>query len=854
MAMIRECLPPESREYIPSAKGKWLPRSEISEKLDKGLQSSLLLVTAGTGYGKSYNVAHHVKNLDCRLIWMRLNRLDRIAPRFWDRFVHAASLEVPEIVKDIKQIGFPDTLARFDSFLRTFIRETFAGRKVVLVVDNYHSIYGSESALFFEYLAEANVDNFCLLLISEVKTDLEIIERRAADDVCVIDTQDLAFSLEETQELFKLHGADLSVSRLKHIHAHTEGWPVAIDLLATNYHQAVSDEIRAEMNASAVSRIFEHEMYGGYVSKVQDALIKASLLNEFSLGIFKELGFDIEEIYGVINKNQFIKPSGMNQMYTFQNMYREFLQEKALLIPTHEIEALYMAAGDWFMNQDMIPDAIEAYGKCGNHEKLLEAICRYPVTINRNLADFILEHLKMLPKSMIDENPIVEYLVAAVYLNNADIQKAHTLLTELEQKFSPKKDEKSRAALGEVYISLAAIALIENRVDFVEYYKKACSCLPNGSNIQKKNMMMIGACNTIMVAENKEGALQEYEALMFEAEPYIEHVMNGGGRGLANLFAADAAYYTFDLDRATEQAYQCIYKAREHEQHDIVLDAYGVLAKTAMMRGQYDVLMKQMDEINQYYEQHDLLAMHEMRDMMNGWFYAKMGDCAKVSPWIRQGRFNDFEHTPIMMGYEKLVDATCFAFEEKYDEMIALLGRMHVFFVKRGLWTFQLYTEIMMAFGYMRLGQEETSIFWLYHAYEMSYKNKVILPFIELGNQMRTLVNLARRQKKYSFNEEWLDQLYQKSSSYAKRHAVLRKEYYKNKRNEADCSVQLSRREAEVLNCLSRGFTRDEIADTLDISINTVKSTMQRLYNKLGAINRADAVRIAASMGMIRLT
>lgn len=61
----------------------------------------------------------------------------------------------------------------------------------------------------------------------------------------------------------------------------------------------------------------------------------------------------------------------------------------------------------------------------------------------------------------------------------------------------------------------------------------------------------------------------------------------------------------------------------------------------------------------------------------------------------------------------------------------------------------------------------------------------------------------------------------------------------------------LSKRETEILRHLSQGLTRRDIADADGISVNTAKSVITNVYNKLGAINKADAVRIAASMGLI---
>jgi LuxR family maltose regulon positive regulatory protein len=55
----------------------------------------------------------------------------------------------------------------------------------------------------------------------------------------------------------------------------------------------------------------------------------------------------------------------------------------------------------------------------------------------------------------------------------------------------------------------------------------------------------------------------------------------------------------------------------------------------------------------------------------------------------------------------------------------------------------------------------------------------------------------------------------------------------------------------QVLTGLYQGMTREEIAGVSSLSVNTVKSAIRSIYNKLGAINKADALRIAASQGLV---
>jgi DNA-binding CsgD family transcriptional regulator len=61
----------------------------------------------------------------------------------------------------------------------------------------------------------------------------------------------------------------------------------------------------------------------------------------------------------------------------------------------------------------------------------------------------------------------------------------------------------------------------------------------------------------------------------------------------------------------------------------------------------------------------------------------------------------------------------------------------------------------------------------------------------------------------------------------------------------------LSARELEVLALIARGLSTDSVADELFISRNTVRSHVRHILEKLRAHNRAHAVAIALSAGLI---
>jgi DNA-binding NarL/FixJ family response regulator len=64
-------------------------------------------------------------------------------------------------------------------------------------------------------------------------------------------------------------------------------------------------------------------------------------------------------------------------------------------------------------------------------------------------------------------------------------------------------------------------------------------------------------------------------------------------------------------------------------------------------------------------------------------------------------------------------------------------------------------------------------------------------------------------------------------------------------------SNELSARELEVLRLLARGASNKEIAAQLDLSGNTIKTHLSRIFEKLGVKSRTEAATLALQRGLI---
>jgi ATP/maltotriose-dependent transcriptional regulator MalT len=70
-----------------------------------------------------------------------------------------------------------------------------------------------------------------------------------------------------------------------------------------------------------------------------------------------------------------------------------------------------------------------------------------------------------------------------------------------------------------------------------------------------------------------------------------------------------------------------------------------------------------------------------------------------------------------------------------------------------------------------------------------------------------------------------------------------------NEQRQKDLGI--TRRELEILELIAQGMSNREIADKLFVSENTVKTHSSRLFDKLGAKRRTQAVQIGKEMGLI---
>lgn len=821
-------------------------RPRINALIQDGMQYPFLVMLAGPGYGKTQAMAGYLEKSDANVTWIRLSSLDNLSDHFWDHLIRALKPDHLEAFKKLNKLGFPDTAPKFDTFLQILSNLIGEKKQTVWVFDDYGQVEDHRVKDFIQMLVEAQLENFHLVLMSNMLNSTESIAFMTGRRFLIL-TDDLRFTRKEIEALYKMHGISLEQGELSKIERYTEGWPLSLNLLV-QHNKKIPDT--HYVDEKAVSHMFE-EHFLHYDEDQQVMLVKLSVLNFFGKELIKDLYKGSSKDLAFLDNHAFVTAEPTTGRLYFHNQYRMFLRNKRHLLDAQEECKIWRKAGNYYMSSGDTMEAITCYYKSGDHNEMLNAIRAAVLEqydISEKTANFFLKHIDLLPPEEQETNPLVDSLRAMIYMDIVQLEKAEELLLKVEEKMLHAGTKESEVFLGEAYVVQGFTHMMGNQEDFGDYFKKAVPYLPEGTNFKNKDGLRVYDNHNFSMQDNLPGAKERMERAVHNGMYWLNQI-DGDMQGMEHIFSSEASYLSYQLKEAQQHAYRGIYKAEASAQHDLVLNGYCLLARIGLMQGDYAEMSKHIQGIVEYAARYEIGALNEIRDTALGWYYIKLKDYKKIPKSI--ATMDHSSKSMLLYGRAQIVYANYLINTEEYAKLVGMLEYSQGMHLSKGIWPDRICRFIMLAIGYHHLGNSDAAMKALWMAYDMTHANGLITLFIEADRHMCALIDTAKQQNVYKFEPEWLDLISKRASSFSKRASAVRTAYQRQNPVAAIENSPLSKREGEVLQALSQGLTREEIAADQYISVNTVKSIIRSIYNKLDANNRAEAVSIAIAHGYI---
>ena len=853
-----------SNSNDPLSDAQYMPRPRIDKILDQATQSKLVYVVAGAGYGKTQAVRNYIENQpDAVVRWVHLTESDNIGSRYWENMVHKIAFDNPELTAKLSEFGFPDTLARFKQFAEILKSSEHRSRKTFLVLDDFHLIHSKQTLIFAERCAYLRIPGACVIIISRKEPEINTVSLFAKKQVSIVTEDELRFTDDEISEYLRQRGIPFAAQNLPRLVDATKGWALAIQLLSLVLKRMPENfDAALDIMKQNVFKLMEIEAWNEFPEDIQKKLVQSSLVFDLSLASWRDLSGDAAFMKNHPQLASFIWFDSFIGDYRIHPLYLEFLQSRQDVLTYDEKLDTYRQAAQWCDENNLHMDAVKYFAKSRQYERMLEVLVSYPFKLPRDKCENFMEIINELAPDCTETNDQSLLLLNALYMPllllwtdrfDEAKERCFTVIKEWENSKWP-------FAANLLFTSYSILAYIgiytciyTHKYDFLDNLKKAVKYYKQLSipPVDIRGSFAIADVRSFacLVGEGADMAeLDMFVETIKEAAKYISETPHRMYYGYEELVACELAFNKNQLKTASSHAHQAILKAREKNQRSVEAMAAFYLFHIALHEGDYRLAKEILEQGRDNSSNPNFWNRQLFYNLVSGFVYAQIGLPGTEPTWLAMAERDTALEVSVPV--RELIYAVKYYFAtKKYKRALTLLTNSYPREPQYRFLFGELMLTLLTAAARLHTDDSAAAVRDLEKAYILSFDGTFEMPFIELGKDMHLLSVAALKQADCPIPDEWLKTIDRKSSVYAKKIAVVVNTFKKDKNIEEP--VQLSEREQEVLSDLYQGLSREEIAETRYLSINTIHKIIQSIYIKLDAYSKADAIRVAVDKKLL---
>jgi LuxR family maltose regulon positive regulatory protein len=833
----------------------YLERPRIDRLMEQAMKKQVVIVSAGAGYGKTYAVYSFVRKSGAVTSWMQFSGRDNIGDRFWENFIAGVTATNEKVAAKLAKIDFPATERQIDRYMAIPMAELRPDIHYIFVYDDFYFINDPAVLRFMTRSVTSPFPNITSVLISRTEPPLNLMNLESKGLLARITEEDLRFSKEEMTAYFHLLNISPPPQTVSSIYYDTEGWAFAIHLAGLSLKNAPSGA--AYVNLALRSNIFKliaSEVMAPLPPEVRRFLIKLSLIEHLAPDLLEELAGDPSILERMGELDSFIRFDVYLNAYHIHHLFLDYLKGRQDELTEYDKKDLWHKTAAWCAANGQKMDAISYYEKAEDYERLLDVIATMPPMLPNRTARILLDIMERAPEEIYDRIAHAHVQRIGLYLLLEMFDRSREELTKVigELEGRPLSPTVCQTLTG-CYNLLGFVGMntspYTRDYDYIRYFEKAKHYY-DLKMYKARAPLSQSTLGSYLCRVNSEeaGEMEKYIGAISAMISYISVTFEGCALGMDDLCRGELAFFRGDMSGAEQFVLRALENARRGNQYEVKNRALFYLLRINLARGNYQAVQDGLKQIEALLDEQNYLTRFTNYDILTGWYYAHLGQTDKLAPWLK----NDFEESDlnsIVFGLEIMVKAKYHFFEKRYPAVLAVLESWED---RKSPWNFvlgRIEMKAMEAVCRYQLRDKGSAFAVLEQARRLAAPNEVTMPFTELGKDMRTLLEAAIKDRAPGLPPEWLEKLRLSAASYAKRLFAVREHYRSSSPGEGE--RELSRREMDVLTGLYQGMTQEEIAGQFSLSVNTVKSVIRSIYTKLGAVNKADAVRIAAAKGIV---
>jgi LuxR family transcriptional regulator, maltose regulon positive regulatory protein len=857
------------------------------------------VIKAPAGFGKSSLAAAWAEKLEqssnC-VGWLTIDSDDDEATRFLFYVSQALHHACPDVGADAIGLILENNLIDPTAILSSLINDLAEVEDdVYLFLEDYHWLSASRIHQTVAYFLKHAPSHCRVVLTTRTEPPLPLATLRAQNQLIEIDSVALRFDMQETQAfLDSTKPGALELADVQLLQRKTEGWPAALRIISSMRSQSGSGLKEYVHNLSGSQRpvaAYLAEMLDGLPVELVDFMLRTAILDRLS-------GPSCEAVTGLSSSRTILASLAQRQMlltpldndgvwFRYHTLLAEYLRQRLETDRGVETPELHRRAALWYAAQELWTEAVQHAIAAGDSDRAISWIKNCAMAlIKRGDLFTLLDWQRQFPDELMRGQSEVRLAIAWGLALALRFDEALHLATEIENDIASTHLPESDLLCECQAIRSVAIALKD---DSERALPLAEDCVKRSRDPWTANV----ASNVVRFGHMQAGDLQQ-----FYATPWIPYSLEEDRRnvfasvyrrclqGIAELrqirLAAAEGHYREGL-RVAEQYVglnsvaaalptsliaRILYEYGQLDEAEaLVVDRSSLINSGTMLdcvRSAYFVMARVAAARMNLERAHTLLERAENHGISLDWGRLTAAATAEQARlYLNEGRVEEggacvdrlerlarkypaprlCAWSEIQWDY-KLTHAQLLGQRAHPEEAMAILRELqreteaahHRYFLIR--------VEIRISALQLSVGKtaEATNRFRRVlaacaHAglYQVILDERPILSDLlrttqESGNVKKDLIPYVDRLVE-GLQRGGQDRLAPTSG--------------------ARILSALSPRETDILTLIAEGLSNKEIARSLDIGPETVKSHLKSVFTKLGVERRAQAVSRAQTQGLV---
>jgi len=872
----------------PELRGDEVFRERLLDKLNQGYPDQVLYVSAGPGFGKSVLVNQWVEHEKVRHVWISCDQILNNPGVLAYYVLHALDKVSRKNFSELAEIFNRNFDENPENYLSSFMRALEEIEEpTTLVFDDFHRLTDPLILDLFTRITSNTPKKLSLCLITRKDHLPNLDKLRFKKLLCEVRGTTLNLNSTELLNTSIIQRVKLSRKDIQSILKLTEGWVLGVSqclYLLKNNNLKLQEA--SEIKLSALDSVFLEEVLNNSSQELQNALKFANLYDRFSESMLRAVIPDSE---GIISKNtqSYIQQFKANNLfliqldaegtwYRFHHLFQRTLNNfyRSTLDENERISSLERGS-EWLIKNGYFEDGIAIALQTNSSAFAVDQLMKVKYKLLNTDQYLRLQSLLSLYPLTLQTN-VPELLITKAILleNDAKHEALFQLLNQFEEKgYHTSATDQAKAEFlilcgmkcyftAEFDIGLRllneGISLnkpwAESILTFANAYKVF---ILNALDRYKEATALLDRHLDSLLPNQAQSIVRTYDAMallfsirsdLFNLEPIAKKILEISNehhfyesQGFAYYFLADIYYRQYRFENLPV-LFQKAYEKRRLMRPVWFLKLWAIKAFYCLRIGAQRDLKKTIEELKSYVDESNASNLQNLSKAL----YLEIEQQKGKNAGVKSMSYDiDFYAYPPMFYYflpqnthlKLLLDSKDELSQKHFEEKLTQLENYATKINHLGALT---RINILRALSCHRNKQPKLAQEHIMNAFSYSEPINDLMIYSEYGHELYALIcNLKDTGKKDGF-----------ASRVVKTLANI---YPMNKglKSRGLQELKIKERDIEILRLVSEGYSNEDIAEKMCLSLNSVKKYLSNLYRELDVNNRTGALLKAKETGIL---